>query len=80
MQIGIGQEKETYFVRILTNNTIDENLMSLQKKKDGNISQIMQEDGVHRDPPTLEELAQLFGNNNDANNQAEAVEDNTIDE
>ena len=62
-------------MRILANNTIDNELWKHQKTKDSNISQIMQEDGVHRTPPTLEELAQIFGHN-----QEEAVEDNTIQE
>jgi hypothetical protein len=56
----IGQEKETYFVKILTKDTIDERLMEMGQDKEQLISKALQEDAAHKTAPTLEELLRLF--------------------
>lgn len=57
----IGQSKPTYFVKILTKNTIDERLADLQAEKNKSISTTLREGGDYVHPPlTLEEMTRLF--------------------
>lgn len=57
----IGQEKETYFVKIIVKDSIDERLLEMQQGKEQMISKALQEDAKHKTAPTLEELVRLFG-------------------
>lgn len=57
----IGQKKPTYFVKILTKNTIDERLADMQAEKDKAIAATLREDEAHKPPLTLEEIMRLFG-------------------
>ncbi|KAM7207765.1 81e4ad1c-ff53-4b31-96ff-86feb7e2e2d8 [Naviculisporaceae sp. PSN 640] len=89
----IGQEKETFFVKILAKGTIDERIFDLQEKKAGDIKKALQEGVKYKKPPTLEEMCDIFGEvaaaenetgeviviqDDDDDRSSEAVEDNQI--
>jgi hypothetical protein len=57
----IGQEKETYFVKIVVKDSIDEALLQMQQGKETMIAKALQEDASQKTAPTLEELMRLFG-------------------
>ncbi|KAI0204928.1 P-loop containing nucleoside triphosphate hydrolase protein [Astrocystis sublimbata] len=56
----IGQKKETHFMRIIAENTIDNRIEALQEEKTEKISKIM-EPGAER-KLSVEEIVSLFGN------------------
>ncbi|KAI1735364.1 SNF2 family N-terminal domain-containing protein [Xylaria scruposa] len=55
----ISQNKETYLLRIIANNTIDNRMEALQKKKVKNISKVLEPGEMNK--LTIEEIATLFG-------------------
>ncbi|KAI0440532.1 SNF2 family N-terminal domain-containing protein [Xylaria telfairii] len=55
----IGQEKETHFLRIVAENTIDNRIEALQAQKKENISKIMEPGEKWK--PSTEEMVSLFG-------------------
>lgn len=57
----MGQTKETYYVRLLTRNTIDGRMAKLQAKKLKEINGVVTDYDSARTQPKLEEVAQLFG-------------------
>jgi hypothetical protein len=57
----IGQEKETYFVKIVVKDSIDQALLQMQEGKATMIAKALQEDASQKTVPTLEELVRLFG-------------------
>lgn len=59
--LRLGQEKETYFVRLATNNTIDERILAMQKRKMKGIDAALQDDGKVTKSLKLEEVAEFFG-------------------
>ena len=59
--LRLGQEKETYFVRLATEDTIDERILVMQKRKMKRIDAALQDDGNVTRSLTMEEVAELFG-------------------
>jgi SNF2 family DNA or RNA helicase len=60
-----GQKKETYFVRIAVKDSIDDRLLKMQEKKEGEILEAMKE-GKKLKPLTVDECIALFGGSDDA--------------
>ncbi|KAK4099193.1 hypothetical protein N658DRAFT_487787 [Parathielavia hyrcaniae] len=58
----IGQEKETYFVKIVVRDTIDEGLLQMQERKARMIAKALPENGKATEPTldSVEELRRLF--------------------
>lgn len=67
----IGQLKETYFVKIVVKDSVDERLLAMQHDKEQLISKALQEDAKHKTAPTLEELMKLFGEDVETNEAGE---------
>ncbi|KAK3294100.1 SNF2 family N-terminal domain-containing protein [Chaetomium fimeti] len=61
----IGQEKETYFTKIVVQDSVDQRLVDMQEEKSKRISSILKEGVSRRTVPTLEEVVALFGAGND---------------
>lgn len=59
--LRLGQEKETYFVRLVTDDTIDERILAMQERKMKGIEAALQDDGRVTKSLSLEEVAELFG-------------------
>ena len=55
----LGQNKETYFRRIVVDFTVDNRLVALQEKKVHNISKVIESGGKRK--LSLEETLSLFG-------------------
>jgi hypothetical protein len=63
----IGQEKETYFAKVVVLDSVDQRLLSMQEAKNKRISGILKEGVSDRPVPKLEELIALFGVESDEN-------------
>ena len=53
----IGQQKETHFVRILGEGTVDKTMMTIQEIKNGSITAVMRDD---KTPVTVDKLMNMF--------------------
>lgn len=71
----IGQQKETYFTKIIVRDSIDEMLLNTQDAKEKRISDVFKEGVDRREMPTLEELIRLFGLDNDGNYTDKATQE-----
>jgi hypothetical protein len=75
----IGQEKETYFVKIVVKDSIDEALLQMQEGKASMIAKALQEeDASQKTVPTIEELMRLFGVGADGGVAASGDEEETV--
>jgi hypothetical protein len=63
----IGQEKETYFAKVVVLDSVDQRLLSMQEAKDKRISGILKEGASDRPVPELKEMIALFGVESDEN-------------
>ncbi|KAF2032710.1 hypothetical protein EK21DRAFT_98852 [Setomelanomma holmii] len=61
----IGQKEETYMSRLCVRNTIDERLVEMQKRKDKEINEVMEDNGKTTSKLGIRDLMRLFGNLND---------------
>ncbi|KAH6855854.1 P-loop containing nucleoside triphosphate hydrolase protein [Chaetomium sp. MPI-CAGE-AT-0009] len=61
----IGQQKETYFAKIVVQDSVDQRLVDMQEEKSKRISGLLKEGVSRRKVLTLEELVRLFGVEND---------------
>lgn len=59
--LRLGQEKETHFVRLAIDNSIDERIIKMQLRKMKNVDLALQDRGTVTSRPSLEEVAELFG-------------------
>lgn len=70
----IGQTKKTYFVKIVTRNTVDQRLISLQDEKLKNISKVLEGTASTL---SIDDIKRLFGDNEEGESDAgEAEGDN----
>jgi len=71
----IGQDKETYFTRLVCRNTVDERMLKMQASKMALLEKALQDSGEKVTPLDVEELARLFGEVVEVNGVKEIVAD-----
>ena len=71
----IGQEKETYFAKVVVLDSVDQRLLSMQEAKNKRISGILKEGASDRPTPKLEELIALFGVESDEDPENKRTEE-----
>lgn len=58
--VRIGQKKETFSVRIVTNHGMDDRLIKVQTGKEAMVARMLQDDGHERTEVDDERLEQIF--------------------
>lgn len=58
----IGQQEETFMSRLCVNNTVDQQLITMQERKDAEIKAVMENDGKKVSKMGIRDLMRLFGN------------------
>ncbi|KAI8942436.1 hypothetical protein NX059_000506 [Plenodomus lindquistii] len=61
----IGQKEETFMSRICVKNTVDQQLINMQKRKDAEIEAVMEDGGKTKSKMSIRDLMRLFGNLDD---------------
>ncbi|KAI9679232.1 MAG: hypothetical protein M1817_005251 [Caeruleum heppii] len=56
-----GQTKETHFLRIVVDDTVDERLLEMQERKMKMVNAALMDDGKPVERPSIQEMASLFG-------------------
>lgn len=76
----IGQEKETYFAKVVVLDSVDQRLLSMQEAKNKRISGILKENANDKALPKLEELIALFGVESDEDSADKPTEVIVVDD
>ncbi|RYP59595.1 hypothetical protein DL769_008460 [Monosporascus sp. CRB-8-3] len=71
----IGQKKETHFVRLAVNDTIDQRILRLQLRKMRKIDKALQDTGEVTGGLSLAEVAELFGLTEDDEDDEAGIEE-----